>query len=149
MRAKSTVDRRSKTIVFGSVALLLAIAVLLTLTVRLALSQLLIGYGSVILASSFLLWLLYGTFYELRDGCLYCRSGPFVERIGYDSIRYLGYSEGMRIEIRQLDIRPIRRFATRGQGIGLVTMTTMIAPENLEIFMAYLKQRCHYLDKAS
>jgi hypothetical protein len=146
MRSKSVVDRRHKRAVFGVIAVMLALAAILPLTLRFVAYQVLLGYAAVLLASAFLLWLLYGTFYELRDTCIICRSGPFVEKIGYDTIRYIGHCEGMRIEIRRIDIRPIGLGKQRG--IGLITGTTMISPENREIFLVYLKKCCRYLDKA-
>jgi hypothetical protein len=145
MRVRSAVDRWFKAAVFGVIGFLIAAVVLLTLTTSFSLYQIVIGYAVVLIASALLLWLLYGTFYELRDDYLYCRSGPFIERIGYDKICYLGYSNNMlssmalssnRIEIRQY-------------GRGYMTGTTMISPENIDIFLGYLKQKCLNLEKAS
>jgi hypothetical protein len=144
MHVKSAVDRRFKAAVFAVIALMLAVAVLLTLTVRFALYQILLSYAAVLLASAFLLWLLFGTFYELRDDCLYCRCGPFVEKIGYDKIKYLGYSENMLSSMALSS----QRIEIRRYGKGYIAGTTMISPENREIFLGYLKQRCRFLDKA-
>jgi hypothetical protein len=57
-----------------------------------------------------LLWLYFGTYYELRDGYLYCRSGPITEKIEYQKIKSVKLSRNMlssmalsqdRIEIKQ------------------------------------------------
>src|SRR5690554_4166277 len=57
-----------------------------------------------------LLWIYYGTYYVFREDHLFCRSGPFFERIKYDQIKSLKLSENMlssmalarkRIEIKQ------------------------------------------------
>jgi hypothetical protein len=144
MRVKSAVDRWFKAVVFAVIALMSASAILLTMTTRFALYQVVISYAAVLAASAFLLWLLFGTFYELRDEYLYCRSGPFVERIGYDKISYLGYSENMLYSMALSS----RRIEIRQYGKSYIAGTIMISPENREIFLGYLKQRCLYLDKA-
>ncbi|SHH91512.1 PH domain-containing protein [Sporobacter termitidis DSM 10068] len=145
MRAKSAVDRRFRAVVFGVIVFLFAAAVLFTTAISFAPYQIVIGCGAVLAASAFLLWLLYGTFYELRDDYLYCRSGPFVEKIGYDQIKYLGYSENMLSSMALSS----KRIEIRQYGKGFVNGTIMISPENREIFLGYLRQRCHCLDKAS
>lgn len=149
MRVKSAVDRRFMLVVFGVIAFMAAAAVLLTVTTSFSFYQIAIAYAAVLTASAFLLWLLYGTFYELREDCLYCRSGPFVEKIGYDKIKYLGYSENMLSSMALSSHRiEIHRTVVRWYGKGYICGTTMISPENREIFLAYLKQRCHHLEKA-
>lgn len=145
MRVKSAVDRWFKAVVFGVIVLLVAAVTLLMLTTSFSLYQIVIGCAAVVLASALLLWLLYGTFYELREDYLYCRSGPFVEKIGYDKIKYLGYTDNMlssmALSSRRIEIRQYNKSYIAG--------TTMISPENIEIFLAYLKLRCRNLEKAS
>ena len=144
MRVKSAVDRSLKWVVFGVIAAMAAAAILLTLTTSFAPYQIVLIFAAVAAVSALLLWLLYGTFYELRDDCLYCRSGPFVERIGYDRISYIGYSENLLSSMAM----SARRIEIRQYGRGYVAGTTMISPENLEIFLWSLKQRCRNLEKA-
>jgi hypothetical protein len=144
MRVKSAVDRRFKAVVFSVVGFLVAAVILLMLTTSFSAYQIVIGCAAVAIASALLLWLLYGTFYELRDDCLYCRSGPFVEKIGYDKIKYLGFSDSMlssmALSSRRIEIRQYEK--------GYITGTTMISPENIEIFLGHLTQRCRNLEKA-
>lgn len=82
--------------------------------------------------------LLLATWYELRNEYLYCRSGPFVERIPYKRIRSLRLCENLwssmalsrhRIEIRQ-------------HGRGWITGTTYISPVDREGFLEELQERC-------
>lgn len=90
----------------------------------------------------FLLWIYFGTWYELRDTYLYSQSGPFRERIAYDKIKTLKLTSNMlssmalsrkRIEIRQ-------------HGKGYFTGTTMISPINREVFLSELQKRCFNLE---
>ncbi len=85
-----------------------------------------------------LLWIYFGTYYELRDEYLYCRSGPFTEKITYSKIKSVKLSRNMlssmalsgdRIEIKQ-------------HGKGYLSGTTYISPENREQFMSELISRC-------
>lgn len=93
----------------------------------------------------FLLWIYFGTWYELRDNYLYSQSGPFRERIAYDKIKTLKLTSNMlssmalsrqRIEIRQ-------------HGKGYFTGTTMISPINREDFLSELQKRCANLEMES
>ena len=96
----------------------------------------------VIPVGLFLGWLYFGTYYVFKENLLYCRSGPFVEKIPYDNIRALKLCKNMmssmalsreRIEIKQ-------------HGKGYVHATTYISPIHREPFLEVLKQRCHVLD---
>jgi len=91
----------------------------------------------------FLLWMLFGTYYELWDTHLYCKSGPFFERIYYDRIKSLKLSRNMlssmalsrdRIEIKQ-------------HGKGYIAGTTYISPVDRESFLIELKKRCGKLEE--
>lgn len=144
MRVKSAVDLWFKIIVFVVIGIMAVSAVFLTLTTQFTAFEAFIGYAAVLVVSAFMLWLLFCTYYEFREDYLYCRSGPFTEKIKYDNIKYLGLSENMlssmalssqRIEIRQ-------------HGKGYITGTTMISPENRDIFLAQLKVLCLKLDPA-
>jgi hypothetical protein len=142
MRVKSIVDVRSKLFVYTVIGAMTAFAVYMTQSLRLSPTEALFGFLTVLLASGLLLWLLFGTYYELREHYLLCKSGPFVERIPYDSITRLVMSENMfsslalsphRIEILQYD-----------EGS---TGSIMISPQSRELFLARLKQRCAYLER--
>jgi hypothetical protein len=89
-----------------------------------------------------LAWVCFGTYYELRDEELYCRSGPFHERIRYAQIRSVRLSQNMlssmalsreRIEIRQ-------------HGKGYIMGTTEISPVEREWFIEQLRRRCPNLE---
>jgi hypothetical protein len=54
--------------------------------------------------AGFLLWLVFDTWYQLRDDHLYCVSGPFREKIPYDKIKSVKYNFAT--------IRPYTTFAT-------------------------------------
>ncbi|MEL4105635.1 PH domain-containing protein [Oscillospiraceae bacterium WX1] len=142
MRVKSAVDTWYKVIIFAVIAILIAAIVLKAIVQPSDILGLVIDGTAFILLGGLLLWMLCGTYYELRADDLYCRSGPFFEKIRYDKIKYLGLTENFlssmalsseRIEIRQ-------------HGRGYITGTTMISPENREDFLEKLKARCHHLD---
>ncbi len=87
---------------------------------------------------AFLLWIYFGTFYELREDYLYCRSGPFVSRIRYENIGSVRLCSNLlssmalaraRIEIKE-------------RGKGYVTGTTMISPVDRELFYQEQLSRC-------
>lgn len=89
----------------------------------------------------FLLWIYLGTYYELKEDHLLCKSGPFVEKIHYDRIKSLRLCNNMfssmalsrdRIEIKQL-------------GKGYISGTTYISPINRTEFIQELLNRCKNL----
>lgn len=90
-----------------------------------------------------MLWLYFGTYYELKEDHLFCKSGPFTERIPYNRIKSLKLSENLlssmamsrqRIEITQ-------------HNKGYITGTTFISPVNREDFLAELTSRCSNLNE--
>lgn len=105
-------------------------------------NALLIGFAVDIPMLGFLFWIYFGTYYEFREEYLYCRSGPFLEKIPYDCIKSVRLCENLlssmalsskRIEIRQHDK-------------GFVTGTTYISPVNREEFLEELKRKCGSLE---
>lgn len=103
--------------------------------------QSVVGYAISLPVIGLLLWIYYGTYYEFRDDYLYCRSGPFAQKIAYDKIKSVKLSKNMlssmalsldRIEIKQ-------------HGKGFLLGTTYISPENREVFMNDLVSRCSNL----
>jgi hypothetical protein len=137
LRVPSAVDGWFAALMWATVAVMIASVALVPGTERL-LAALAIAPILGLLA-----WVCFGTYYELRDEELYCRSGPFHERIRYVQIRSLRLSENMlssmalsrqRIEIRQ-------------HGKGYIMGTTMISPVEREWFLEELRQRCPNLEK--
>jgi hypothetical protein len=137
LRVPSAVDGWFAALMWATVAVMIASVALVPGTERL-LAALAIAPILGLLA-----WVCFGTYYELRDEELYCRSGPFHERIRYVQIRSLRLSENMlssmalsrqRIEIRQ-------------HGKGYIMGTTMISPVEREWFLEELRRRCPNLEK--
>jgi hypothetical protein len=89
-----------------------------------------------------LLWLIFGTYYELRDDYLYCRSGPFFERIAYEKIKsvrlYHSHLSSLALSAQQIEIRQHNK--------SYITGTTLISPENREEFLEELRSRCKNLE---
>lgn len=91
---------------------------------------------------AFLLWIYFGTFYELREEYLYCRSGPFVSRIRYENI------ESLRLCSNLLSSMALARdrIEMKEYGKGYLAGTTLISPVDRELFYQELKSRCNHLD---
>ncbi len=141
MRVQSAVDIWSEALIFSAIAFMCTGALFVTAMLEFSLRETVIGGASVLLASLFLLWLLFGTYYDMRRRYLLCKCGPFTAKIYYDDIRYVGLSTNLstslalssrRIEIRQYD--------------GDVIWTVMISPVNRELFLDKLRARCPHLD---
>ncbi len=136
MRVKSEIDLSFKLIIFFT---LFTITVSSLLVPR---DELWLMLMIVIPTNLFLLWMMWGTWYELRDDYLLCVSGPFREKIFYKTIKHIELTENMlssmalsrkRIEIRQ-------------HHKNFFTGTTYISPENREDFYFELKSLCRFLD---
>lgn len=88
----------------------------------------------------FLLWIWFGTFYELQDEVLLCKSGPFTEKISYEKINSLrlcrNYLSSMAVGRDRIEII---------QGKGGLTGTTYISPLDREAFYHALAERCPHL----
>lgn len=102
-----------------------------------------ISYAIGLPVIALLLWIYFGTYYELRDDYLFCRCGPFTEKIAYPKIKSVKLSQNMlssmalsgdRIEIEQ-------------HGKGYLLGTTFISPENREQFLSELISRCNNLNQ--
>lgn len=132
MRVRSAVDS------WLTVAVVATIAVLIASVVFLPGAAGPLGLAVTAVIGGFLLWLYFGTYYELRDEHLYCRSGPFVERIPYDRIKSLrlcrNLYSSMALSLDRIEIRQ--------HGRGFVTGTTMISPVDRERFLEQLQARC-------
>lgn len=103
----------------------------------------LIGGIISVLVIAFLLSLYFYTFYEMRKTYLYCRSGPFFEKIDYDRIKSLrlcgNFSSSMALSMKRIEIKQ--------HGKGFITGTTYISPVNREEFLKKLKCHCKNLEK--
>lgn len=101
-----------------------------------------IGYLVGIPMIIFMLSLYFGTYYELREDHLYCRSGPFFERIPYENIKSVRLSNNllssMALSSKRIEIRQHNK--------GYITGTTLISPVNREEFMQELISRCKNLE---
>ncbi|HBK85145.1 MAG TPA: hypothetical protein DDZ53_03835 [Firmicutes bacterium] len=86
----------------------------------------------------FMLWLYFGTFYELRDEYLYCRSGPFFARIPYASIRAVKLSQNplssMALSTKRIEVT----YDSKSIFGGLI----YISPCDREQFRRELVNRC-------
>ncbi len=92
--------------------------------------------------NALILWILYGSFYELRESVLYICFGPFHQKISYQKIKSIRETRNFlssaamsldRIEIREYD----KSFA-----MG----TTYVSPLEKDHFLMELKKRCQNLE---
>ena len=90
----------------------------------------------------FMVWIYFGTYYELRETYLFCRSGPFTEKIPYERIRSLrlctSILASMALSVQRIEISQ--------HGKGFVLGTTYISPADREIFLRELALRCPNLE---
>ncbi|MDK2780822.1 MAG: hypothetical protein PWP61_1119 [Trichococcus sp.] len=132
MRVKSKIDIWIGIIIWGTVLIMLVSLIYMPQNEKI------FGYAVVFPMITFILWIYFGTYYEFRNEYLYCRSGPFAEKIVYGKIKSVKLSQNLlssmalsrkRIEIRQ-------------HGKGYIRGTTYISPVNREAFMMELISRC-------
>lgn len=90
-----------------------------------------------------MIWILLGSYYELRDDHLYMKIGPFFGRIKYEDIKTLSlkrnYLSSMALSFHRIEIREHNKGYLRG--------TTFIGPQNREGFLEELKTHCYNLEK--
>jgi uncharacterized membrane protein YdbT with pleckstrin-like domain len=136
MRVNSKIDLWVAIILWGGILIMAG-------TITSLYGQAIISYAIGLPVIALLLWIYFGTYYELKDEYLYCRCGPFSEKIAYPKIKSVKLSRNMlssmalsldRIEIKQ-------------HGKGYVLGTTYISPENREQFMNELISRCKNLNQ--
>lgn len=104
--------------------------------------EVIIGWAVGFPMLGFLFWIYFGTYYEMREEYLYCRSGPFFEKIPYDRIKSVKLSQNMLSSMAL----SIKRIEIRQHGKGYITGTTYISPVNREKFLDELKSRCKNLE---
>jgi hypothetical protein len=144
MRIKSAIDFRNEALISVSVVFIVVGALYLSAVMGFSLPMAMIGYATAVVASAFLLWFLFGTYYELHKDYLYCRYGPFSESIRYDAIIGLRLSKNTFSSLAL----STKRIEILQYSDGFIT-ETMISPKNRAIFLACLKARCRYLDYAA
>lgn len=137
MRVKSKIDLWVKIVIWFTIILCASPIIAIPQKERV------IGYAICLPIILLLFWIYFGTYYELKDDFLYCKSGPFYEKVAYEKIKSLKFSQNFlssmalsrdRIEIKQ-------------HGKGYIRGTTYISPEDREEFMKDLKSRCNKLDQ--
>lgn len=139
MRIKTAIDWWFHVIIWFSIALMAVCIISLPPKERF------IGYVIGILMIGFMLWIYFGTYYEFRDEYLYCRSGPFFEKIYYDKIKSVRLSNSplasMALSTKRIEIKQ--------HGKGFITGTTLVSPVNREEFIRELVKRCKNLEESS
>lgn len=136
MRVKSAIDLWFNILVYTTIAVLAVGAIAVPR------EETPIALAVAILVTGFLLWLYWGTYYELREEYLFCKSGPFFERIPYDKIRSARLCQNMLSSMALSS----KRIEIRQHGKGYILGTTMISPENREEFLQQLLTRCKNLN---
>lgn len=136
MRVKSAVDLWFNILIWITAAILIISIIIIPQNERI------IGLAVIFPILTLLIWIYFRTYYEFRQNYLYCKSGPIFEKIAYDKIKSVKFSENMlssmalsrkRIEIRQ-------------HGKGYITGTTLISPINREEFLEELVKRCKNIE---
>ncbi len=144
MRTRSAIDFRNEALILSAVALILVGALYISASMDFSVQMAIIGYASAAVASAFLLWFLFGTYYELREDYMYCRCGPFVEAVRYDDIICLRLSKNTGSSLA-LSSKRIEIWQYSDGAVSEI----MISPKNRVFFMARLKARCRYLQDAA
>jgi len=88
MKVKSKIDLWAAIIIWVGIFLMGG-----TMTARY--DQPVVGYAIGLPVIALLLWIYYGTYYELRDDYLYCKCGPFSEKIAYIKVKSVKLSRNM------------------------------------------------------
>lgn len=136
MRVKSEIDWWFRGVIWGTLVIIFV-------------SIMFVPKNEIIIACAvgfpmmFLLIRIYfGSYYELRENYLYCKLGPFFEKITYEKIKSVrlskSFSSSMALSTKQIEIRQ--------HGKGYILGTTFISPINREEFMFELIKRCKNLD---
>ena len=135
MRFQSKADGWYKAVIW------VTILIIVTTCIFLPKEEYLIGFGVGIPMIFLLLWIYFGTYFELRDTYLLCRMGPFVQKIDYAKIKSAKSGEGilmsMALSKENVEITE--------SGKGSVWGTTYISPVRRDEFLAELRKRCPQL----
>lgn len=90
----------------------------------------------------FLLWILFGSYYELKDDLLYLRIGPIFRRIKYENIKSLSYKRNWSSSMAMT----MDRIYIEIHNKTMLKTDVQIGPTDKEEFMDDLKRRCRNLD---
>jgi len=98
----------------------------------------LIGFVIGIPMIGLMLWIYFGSYFELRDTYLLCKVGPFAHKIHYNKVTSAITGEGIltSMALSKQHIEIIQ------SGKGFILGTTYISPERREEFMEELQKRC-------
>lgn len=136
MRVRSEIDLWFKITIWISVTIMVMVLTMIPQNERL------IGYLIGIPMLLIIVWIYFGTYYELRDKYLLCRCGPFFEKIPYEKIKSVKLSNNMLSSMAL----SLKRIQIRRHGRGYITGTTFISPQNREEFLKDLINRCTNLE---
>jgi len=136
VRVKSAVDWWLGVMMWTTVALIPVFLLIIPEEERL------LGYAIGFPMIFLIIWIYFGTYYELREGYLYCRAGPFFARINYDKIKSVRLCYNMLSSLAL----SIKRIQIRQHGKGFLG-TIYISPENRELFFRELVKRCKNLER--
>lgn len=136
MHIKSAMDWWFNIIIWITIAIIVVSLIIIPQNERV------IGYVIGIPMLAFIMWIYFGTYYELREDYLFCKSGPFFEKIAYKNIKSLKLSQNMLSSMAL----STKRIEIRQHGKGYITGTTLISPENREEFLRELMSRCKSLE---
>jgi uncharacterized membrane protein YobD (UPF0266 family) len=120
----------------------ITIAIVIVSVVMVPKEDMIIALAIALLVTAFLLWIFWGTYYEFREEYLYCKSGPFFEKIPYAKIQSAKLCQNMLSSMALSS----KRIEIRQHGKGYILGTTMISPINREEFLHELLKRCKYLE---
>ncbi|HWQ88386.1 MAG TPA: PH domain-containing protein [Desulfitobacteriaceae bacterium] len=137
MRVKSAVDPWINIVIY------LTIAIILASTAMVPKEVILIALIIALPTTALIMWIYFGTYYEFRENYLYCKSGPFFEKIPYDKIKSARLSQNILSSMALSS----KRIEIRQHGKGYILGTTMISPINREEFLAQLIKKCRYIDQ--
>lgn len=133
MRVRSAVDLPHKLLALIIVAVMVVCCFVLPWVLGLVLTAPVVA---------FLAWIYFGTYYEFREDYLYCRSGPYVERIRYENIKSArlcaNFYSSLALSRKRIEIRQRKK--------GRILGTTYISPVNRKKFLMELISRCENLD---
>ncbi len=137
MRVKSNMDWWFRGLVWVML-IFISISIILVPENEKLLSYL-IGFPMIFL----LIWIYVGSYYEFRENYLYCKIGPFFEKIYYEKIKLVmlrqSLPSSLSLSTKQIEIRQ--------HGKGYIMGTTYISPINREEFMVELIKRSENMDK--
>jgi len=136
-KAKAKIDTWVSALLWGSVILYAALFFFMVE------EDLLVWLIFILPLSIVMIWILLGSYYELRENHIYMKIGPFFGRIKYENIKSLELKtnllSSMALSTKRIEIRQHKKSYILG--------TTFIAPINREEFIEEMRRRCFNLEK--